>query len=167
MLQPTMTSRVKQQRAVTISRRRHAIAKGYRSGLEEQTSRQIEQAGLPVLYETDKIKYTWPERQATYTPDWKLPSKDGGFFFVETKGIWTVEDRQKWHLVTQQHPDVDFRLVFSNQNARLYKGSPTTYAAYCDKHGFKYANKTIPQEWLEEGGNQNAKPVSDHLKSPS
>jgi len=41
--------------------------------------------------------------------------------------------------------------VFSNQNAKLYKNSPTTYASYCEKHGFTYANKVIPQEWLEEG----------------
>ena len=140
----------------TISKaRRHAIAKGYRSGLEEKVSRQIEDAGLPVVYEEDLIPYLWPERQSTYRPDFKLPSKDGGFFYVETKGIWSVADRQKWHLVHEQHPDIDFRLVFSNQNARLYKGSPTTYATYCDKHGFKYANKVISQEWLEEGKDSN------------
>lgn len=129
--------------------RRRAIAKGYRSGLEEKISTQIEEAGLTVAYETDKVSYVWPERNARYTPDFRLPKKDG-FFYIETKGIWTVEDRQKWHLLHQQHPDVDFRLLFSNQNAKLYKGSPTTYAAYCEKHGFTYANKTIPQEWLDE-----------------
>ena len=137
--------------AITISKaRRRAIAKGYRSGLEEQAAEQIAQAGLKVEYETDKVSYTWPERQSTYHPDFKLPSKDGGFFYCETKGIWPVEERQKWHLLHEQHPDIDFRLVFSNQNAKLYKGSPTTYAAYCDKHGFTYANKTIPEEWLNE-----------------
>lgn len=154
------------RRAITISRtRRHAIAKGYRSGLEEKVSQQIADAGISVEYETDKVKYTWPERQATYTPDFKLPSKDGGFFFVETKGIWDVQERQKWHLVTQQHPDIDFRLVFSNQNARLYKNSPTTYAAYCEKHGFTYANKVIPDEWLREGDNTNEKPIPNNPES--
>lgn len=144
------------KREITISKaRQHAIAKGYRSGLEEKVSRQIEDAGLPVEYETEKVSYTWPERQSTYTPDFKLPAKNGGFFYVETKGIWTVEDRQKWHLLHEQHPSISFRLVFSNQNARLYKGSPTSYADYCEKHGFTYANKVIPQEWLEEGKDSN------------
>jgi len=144
------------RRVATISKRRSlAIARGYRSGLEDKTAQQINEAGLDVLYETDKVKYTWPERQSTYTPDFKLPSSDGGFFYVETKGIWSVEDRQKWHLLHDQHPETDFRLVFSNQNARLYKRSPTTYAAYCDKHNFKYANKTIPQDWLDEGKEQS------------
>lgn len=141
----------------TISkRRRHAIANGYRSGLEETISRQIADAGLPVVYEPkdDKVSYTWPERQSTYLPDFKLP-KQGGFFFVETKGRWTVDDRQKHLLIKEQHPDIDIRFVFSNQNAPLYKGSPNRYCDWCDKHGFVYANKTIPTEWLEEGANDN------------
>lgn len=148
----------------TISRRRHAIAKGYRSGLEEKISKQIEEAGLPVLYETEKVSYIWPERNSTYTPDFILPKGSDGQMYIETKGIWTVEDRQKWHLVTQQHPDKDFRLVFYNQNAKLYKGSPTTYAAYCDKHGFTYANKVIPETWLEEG--ESNEPIPTNPESP-
>ena len=142
---------------LTISkRRRHAIANGYRSGLEETVSRQIADAGLPVVYEpkADKVSYTWPERQSTYLPDFKLP-KQGGFFFVETKGRWTVDDRQKHLLIKEQHPDIDIRFVFSNQNAPLYKGSPNRYCDWCDKHGFVYANKTIPPEWLQEGANDN------------
>ena len=135
----------------TISKlRKRAIKNGYRSGLEDSVSRQIEDAGLTVQYEQDKISYLWPERSSTYRPDFKLP-KPGGFFYVETKGRWLVDDRQKHLLIRDQHPDLDIRFVFSNQNARLYKGSPTTYAQWCDKHGFEYANKSIPTEWLTEG----------------
>ena len=134
----------------TISRKRfNAIARGYRSGLEDKAAQQIAAAGLPVMYECEKVKYQWPSRLSTYCPDFRLP-KPGGFFYVETKGIWSVQDRQKWHLLHEQHPDTDFRLVFSNSAARLYKSSPTTYAAYCEKHGFTYANKVIPDEWLLE-----------------
>ena len=100
----------------------------------------------------------------------QLPSKDGAFSLWKQRGFGQLKIRQKWHLVTQQHPDVDFRLVFSNQNAKLYKGSPTTYAAYCDKHGFTYANKTIPEEWLKESGNNRRiggreMPVEQHEES--
>lgn len=130
------------------------IAHGYRSGLEDKVSRQIADAGLVVNYETDKITYVWPERTSTYTPDFKLPKK-GGFFYVETKGRWTVEDRQKHLLLRQQHPDLDIRFVFSNQNAKLYKGSPNRYCDWCTKHGFLFANRTIPKEWLAEGVNDN------------
>ena len=128
---------------------RAAYRLGFRSGLEKKVSAQILEAGIKLLYETDKIQFTIPARQAKYTPDFKLP-KSGGFFFVETKGIWAVQDRQRHILIRQQLPELDIRFVFSNQNARLYKDSPTTYAAYCEKHGFRYASKVIPDEWLEE-----------------
>jgi predicted nuclease of restriction endonuclease-like RecB superfamily len=123
---------------------------GFRSGLEDKIANQIAQAGLPVIYEQEKVNYTVPERASHYTPDFKLP-KTGGFFYVETKGRWVTADRQKHLLLKKQHPDLDIRFVFSNQNQKLYKGSPTTYAAYCDKHGFVYANKVIPEAWLHEG----------------
>lgn len=136
----------------TISRAmRRGIQYGYRSGLEVSLSRQIEEAGLAVSYEQDKIKYKVPEREATYTPDFRIERPDGTSFFIEGKGIWDVASRQKHLLIKQQWPDIDVRFVFSNQNARLYKGSPTTYAQFCDKHGFKYANRVIPDEWLKEG----------------
>ena len=122
---------------------------GFRSGLEDRVSKQITEAGLKLLYETDKVNYVVPARDARYTPDFKLPKK-GGFFYVETKGIWTVQDRAKHLLIQKQHPDLDIRFVFSNQNAKLYKGSPTSYASYCEKHNFRYANKVIPEAWLLE-----------------
>ena len=129
--------------------RQRAIKNGYRSGLEDKTARQIKESGLEVLYETERIQFVWPERQAHYTPDFRLP-KPGGYFYVETKGQWQTEDRHKHLLIRQQCPDIDIRLVFSNANAKLYKGSPTTYAAYCEKHGIQYAHKVIPEDWLLE-----------------
>lgn len=129
--------------------RQRGIRHGYRSGLEDKAAAQITGAGVELLYETDKIHYVVPQRNAKYTPDFKLP-KPGGFFYVETKGIWDTADRQKHLLIKDQHPDIDIRFVFSNCNSKLYKGSKTTYASYCDKHGFVYAHKTIPDEWLHE-----------------
>lgn len=133
----------------TSSSNLRGLKHGYRSGLEKVISEQITEAGLPLHYETDRIAYTVPARQAKYTPDFKLP-KVGGVFYIETKGRWVTQDRAKALLLHKQHPDIDIRYVFSNQNARLYKGSPTTYAMYCEKHGLVYANKWIPDEWLEE-----------------
>lgn len=127
---------------------------GFRSGLEDRVSKQITEAGLKLLYETDKVAYVVPARDSKYTPDFKLPKK-GGFFYVETKGIWTVQDRAKHLLIQKQHPDLDIRFVFSNQNAKLYKGSPTSYGAYCEKHNFRYANKVIPEAWLLEAKESN------------
>lgn len=136
----------KQQHRLTVS---NGIKHGYRSGLEDKLSKQIKTAGLEVHYETDKIKYQVPPRQAKYTPDFRLP-KDGGFFYVEAKGIWDVKDRQKHLLIQEQYPEIDIRFVFSNSNNKLYKGSKSTYASFCDKHRLQWAHKTIPDEWLHE-----------------
>ena len=137
-------------RTISSRARRRAIINGYRSGLEDKLSEQISDAGLEVNYETSKISYTVPERQSTYTPDFFINTSNGGFF-IEGKGRWTVDDRCKHLLIREQHPNLDIRFVFSNANAKLYKGSPTRYCDWCDKHGFRYANKTIPPEWLQEG----------------
>ena len=136
----------KQQHRLTVS---NGIKHGYRSGLEDKLSKQIKTAGHEVQYETDKISYQVPPRQAKYTPDFRLP-KDGGFFYVEAKGIWDVKDRQKHLLIQEQYPEIDIRFVFSNSNNKLYKGSKSTYASFCDKHRLQWAHKTIPDEWLHE-----------------
>lgn len=146
-------------------RRRRTISSQYKSGLEERAAAQITDAGLSVQYEVDKISYTVPERQATYRPDFKLPSQDGGFFYVETKGRWDVDDRQKHLLIKSQHPNLDIRFVFASDN-RIYKRSPTRYSQWCDLHGFQYAMKRIPDEWLSTEGEKNEKPEGKDTGSP-
>lgn len=129
---------------------RSAWQRGYRSGLEIKVAKQLELANVPVIYEQEKLNYEWPPRSSKYTPDFKIPTRDGGYFYVETKGRFVASDRQKHLLIKAQCPDIDIRFVFSNQNQKLYKGSKTSYAAWCEKHGFTYANKTIPESWLKE-----------------
>lgn len=136
----------KSRRARPTSKAR-GIREGYRSGLEDRHAAQIAAAGIEVLYETEKIEYVIPETYHKYTPDFKLP-KPGGFFYVESKGRWVTKDRQKHLLIKQQQPDLDIRFVFSDSRQKLYKGSPTSYAKYCERHGFLYADKVIPDEWL-------------------
>lgn len=118
---------------------------GFRSGLEEKVAKQLEEAGIKVDYETTKIKYVQPETKHTYTPDFVLPNG----IIVETKGRFVVADRKRHLLIKQQHPDLDIRFVFSNSKAKISKGSKTSYADWCNKNGFLYADKEIPKEWLE------------------
>eukprot|EP01037_Dinobryon_pediforme_P022146 gene22146-23205_t len=122
------------------------LAKGFRSGLEDVVAEQIRKHGLEVAYETMKIEFIRPSRKCKYTPDFPLPNG----IIIETKGKFDTDDRQKHLLVKAQHPDKDIRFVFSNPNTRISKGSPTTYAMWCEKNGFKYAKKLIPVEWLNE-----------------
>lgn len=104
------------------------------------------QAGVDSDYESITIHYTKPERKARYTPDFPLPNG----IIIETKGRFLTADRQKHLLIKAQHPHLDIRFVFSSSKTKIGKQSKTTYASWCEKNGFKYADKSIPQEWLDE-----------------
>ena len=127
-----------------------AIKHGFRSGLEDKINESLKYAKKLYGYETEKLSYIKPAANHTYTPDFVLPKKNGGKLYIETKGRWVKVDREKMDFVFQQHPDIDIRFVFQNPNAKLYKGSKTTYAQYCDKKGWLWSKKEIPQQWLDE-----------------
>lgn len=127
--------------------RHHGAVTGWRSGLEKAIAAHLEKKGVPFLYEKVKFRYVVPAREATYTPDWWIT---GNGVVIESKGIFEVEDRQKHLLIKHQHPDLDIRFVFTRSASKLYKGSPTTYAKWCETHGFQYADKFPPDEWLVE-----------------
>jgi hypothetical protein len=120
---------------------------GYKSGLEKTVADQIKRRGLVVKYEdpSSRIKFTQPAVNRTYTPDFILPNG----IVVETKGRFTLEDRKK-HLWIQEQGDYDIRFVFSNSRVKIRKGSKTSYADWCNKHNFLYADKQIPEEWFNE-----------------
>jgi hypothetical protein len=120
---------------------------GFRSGLEEKIAAELTAKGVPFTFEKKVIEYHKPARNAKYTPDFVLANG----IIVETKGRFVTADRQKHVLVQQQHPDLDIRFVFSNSRGRISKQSNTTYAMWCTRYGFKFADKSIPQAWLDEG----------------
>lgn len=118
---------------------------GFRSGLEIKVSEQLKGSGVEFEYETTKIKYVVPESTHTYTPDFTFPNG----LIVETKGRFLAADRKKHLLIQKQHPELDIRFVFQNSNNKITKGSKTSYADWATKHGFQYADKEIPKEWLK------------------
>jgi len=123
----------------------HGLKHGYRSGLEDKVSKQLQESGVSFEYETLKIQYEVNETRR-YTPDFILPNG----IIIETKGRFVAADRKKHLLIQQQHSHLDIRFVFSNSRAKLSKGAKSTYAEWCEKHGFLYADKQIPEEWLKE-----------------
>lgn len=127
-------------------RKARGIKEGYRSGLEEKVADQIASKGIKVDYENMQIKFVQPAKQRRYTPDFILPNG----IIIETKGRFTSADRQKHLMIQEQHPELDIRFVFSNYKNRLNKTSKTTYADWCEKNQFTYANKWIPEEWFKE-----------------
>ena len=129
-----------------MSARAVALKHGFRSGLEETVSKALKEAGVPFTYEKKKIRYIKPASEHQYTADFEL---DNGII-IETKGRFMIQDRKKHLLIKRQHPHLDIRFVFSNSNQKLNKGSRTTYAQWCVKNGFLYADKEIPVHWIKE-----------------
>lgn len=119
---------------------------GFKSGLEESISNQIDSKGIKVEYESETVTYTIPASEHKYHPDFLLPNG----IIVETKGRFVIADRKKHLLVKAQHPELDIRFVFTNSKNKISKNSKTTYADWCIKNGFKYADKFIPEEWFNE-----------------
>lgn len=121
---------------------------GFRSGLEEANARRLESLGVEVKFESLTIPYTVPETQRKYTPDFPLPNG----IIVETKGKLEPKDRAKHLFIQNQHPDLDIRFVFQRPYDKIVKGSKTTYAMWADKHGFKWATRVVPEDWVKEPG---------------
>jgi hypothetical protein len=130
----------------TRTSKSRALAEGYRSGLEEKVAAQLAALEVPATYEAYTLRYERPAKVARYTPDFVLPNG----VIIETKGRFVTADRQKHLHVKLAHPDLDVRFVFSNPNSKIGKKSETTYAMWCNKHGFQYAAKLIPPVWVEE-----------------
>ena len=126
---------------------RNALKHGYRSGLEHKISIYLKEKKCEYSYESIKIE--WEDlAYRTYTPDFILNNG----IIIETKGRFLAIDRRKHLAIKKQHPKLDIRFVFTNSNSRLYKGSKSTYAMWCNRYGFRYYDRIIPEDWLKEKG---------------
>lgn len=121
------------------------LKSGYASKSEEKFAERLTELGVPFSYEKHTVKYK--QKDASYKIDFDL--RDHGFF-IEYKGYFDPADRTKHLLIKQQHPGLDIRFIFDRASNTITKHSKTTYADWCDKHGFKWAEKVIPPAWLKE-----------------
>ena len=138
-----------------LSQLQVGLKHGFRSGLEERNALELAAAGVVFKYEKHKVGYTKPARDCTYTPDFVITTHPNGMqrekpLIIETKGRFETADRQKHLLVKRQNPTLDIRFVFNNPNAKISKTSKTTYADWCNKHGYLFAKDSVPLAWLTE-----------------
>jgi|TARA_X000001382_G_C3071494_1_gene147606 hypothetical protein len=120
---------------------------GYRSGLEVKLATYLKEQGVLAEYESMKIE--WEDlTYRTYTPDFILPNG----IIIETKGMFTTDDRRKHLAIKKQHPKLDIRFVFENGRRKLRKGAKSTYEIWCDRYGFECYDRIVPESWLKEKG---------------
>jgi hypothetical protein len=126
---------------------KHHTDKGIRtrSSLETKILNDLDSRDVSYGYETIRVPYTVVSNR-NYTPDVIL---NGGEIWVEIKGWFKPEDRAKMRHIKSNYPDQDIRFVFAKPYNYLSSRSKTTYAQWCDKHGFIWAEKTIPNEWVK------------------
>lgn len=140
---------------MAMSKRQVALKHGFKSGLEKDVVDYLVSKGVDARYEEYAIDFVQPEKKRKYTPDVFVYNSKGELrYVIETKGRLTVEDRQKMQWVRDQHPDVEFRLLFQNDGAKLSKQSKTTYGKWSAKAKFLYSKffstKPVPDSWIAD-----------------
>lgn len=106
-----------------------------------------------VEYEGERFEYT---TQHTYLPDFRVTTKSGNVFYLETKGNGRAFDhsvRTKMIAVKEQHPEIDLRILFYSDGKigpKRKDGSFLKQSDWATKYGFTFAIRDIPEEWLNE-----------------
>lgn len=125
----------------------------YRNKFEEKIGESLTNLGVNFGYETERLRYTI---EAQYVPDFILLTKGGRKIYVETKGNGRSFDgpsRRKLIAVKREHPELDIRIVFYSDGKCGPKRKDGTFMRQSDwaaKHGFQYAIREIPGDWIAE-----------------
>lgn len=115
----------------------------FKSGFERTVAANLSMRGVNFVYEGKELPYTLT---GTYHPDLELV--DHGIL-VELKGLLDRESKRKMAAVRRQYPDLDLRFLFMDGNKKI-PGSKQTHGVWAEKNGFLWAEREIPQEWLNE-----------------
>ena len=142
-----MTQRKRQQQRAASTTKRSS---NYRSKFEASVAKNLDDNKIKFSYETINIDYII---SSSYCPDIIF---DNGII-CEIKGLFRKEERRKHLAIQAQHPTLDIRFVFQNSKTKLSKAKGSlTYAKWCERHGFLYADKIIPPEWYDNPGKNTA-----------
>lgn len=112
---------------------------GYRSQFEKDLSDSFPE-DVKWEYETTNIPYE-VRHICKYKPDFIFTEQ---CFFLEAKGYFSKEDRDKILLVLEQHPGIDIRMVFYKDD---HITKSLTYSQWCDKHNIPWSIGTMPPSW--------------------
>lgn len=97
-----------------------------------------------LAYEPEFIPYIM---RGAYLPDFII-LKNG--IIVEAKGYLDTASCKKMLAVKRTNPDLDIRFVFQNANGKRNKRAKLKNWEWAEKHGFPWAEGTIPEAWLKE-----------------
>jgi len=116
-------------------------SKGFRNQFEERLGSFLDDRRIAYEYETLILGYTL---EGKYKPDFILPNG----IIIEAKGFFRLTAQRILKAIKKQHPDLDIRFIFYDCNKKV-QGSNLTCKAWATKYNFKFANRNIPEEWIE------------------
>jgi len=114
----------------------------FKSGFERTVAANLAARGAGFVYEGLEFPYTL---NGVYHPDIQLENG----IVVELKGLLDRESKRKMAAIRKQYPDLDIRFLFMSADKKI-PGSKQTHGQWATKNGFKWAEREIPQEWLDE-----------------
>ena len=117
--------------------------------MEDDFSDILTDLGIPLVYEKDTLKYVVPASNHKYIIDFTLPNR----IFIECKGyLRDYDERHKYQLIKEQHPEADIRFVFANPSKPITR-TKMTHSDWADKFGFKWCSvfdKETIKNWSNE-----------------
>lgn len=122
---------------------RYFNGKKYRSAFEARVARDLHERSVPYKYEEDHYPF---EISTMYIADFTLPLG----VVVECKGYMDAHDRRLLVAIKAKYPNEDIRLLFQRAKNKINSKSKRglTYGQWATKHGFMWAEGTIPESWV-------------------
>lgn len=115
----------------------------FRSKFEEKIYNAAKKARRVLKHEPFFIPYIL---RGSYLPDFVLPNG----IIVEAKGYLDAAACRKMKAVKASNPNLDIRFVFQNANGKRNKRAKLKNWEWAEKHGFLWAEGTIPLSWFKE-----------------
>lgn len=117
----------------------------FKSKFEKTVWDKLKKAYPKCQYEPDYFKYTQPEIERTYNPDFKTGIKK---VYLEAKGKLDLDTRKKMVWFKQSCPDIRIIFLFMNPDTKIRKGSKTTYGDWATKEGFDWLDAR--KDWIND-----------------
>lgn len=115
----------------------------FRSKFEESIWNAAKRSRRSLKHEPFFIPYVI---KGSYLPDFTLPNG----IIVEAKGYLDAAACRKMKAVKASNPYLDIRFVFQNANGKRNKRAKLKNWEWAEKHGFPWAEGTIPLSWFKE-----------------
>lgn len=115
----------------------------FRSGFEEEVYNSARRSRKRLEHEPHFLPYVI---KGSYLPDFVLPNG----IYVEAKGYLDAAACRKMKAVKASNPHLDIRFVFQKANGKRNKRAKLKNWEWAEKHGFPWAEGTIPLEWWKE-----------------